>query len=436
MSADDAKLKYHGRILKGDFSQEIKDCLKKNIPIFNAFDQAGSPVLLYIAAWQGNEKNIWYEFAGQRFLRLMGCQHSDIAETLRKSVVDRRIYRPQGVDPVIQEEVLSSVELDKSREKIREDTEKKGISEAVYKLLLPSGKSVWVKDQAAILSYPEDHTSLSFGCLTIVTKEMEAEEEKQRLTTEKNRLEKQLQQVHQLEAIGNLAEGIAHDLTHRIVGIQKNVTELMDRLSKKTYDETTPFQHYQSLKNIEQHLTEVNNLSARLLTFAGKGAYNFYETDLNELVNYTVKEFFAGRSEVKVDTIYQEDLWRVNIDRVMIGRALQRLYQDACRRVSKESVMRVQTANALLDDNFVQPFGRRPGTYVKVSVQIQGIFSDENNKQRAFEPFYTDKESSEVGLGMASVFGIVKKHDGITTVDSDSEGTSFNIFLPAETPDD
>ena len=157
---------------------------------------------------------------------------------------------------------------------------------------------------------------------------------------------------------------------------------------------------------------------------------------MNELVDYTVKEFFTARSEVKIDTIYQEGLWHVNIDRVMIGRALQRLYQDVCRRMSKESDMRVQTANALLDDNFVQPFGRRPGAYVKVSVQIQDIFSDENNKQRTFEPFYTDKESSEVGLGMASVFGIVKKHDGITTVDSESKGTSFNIFLPAETSDD
>jgi signal transduction histidine kinase len=435
MSADDPKLKYHGRILKGDFSQEIKDCLKKNIPIFSAFDQAGSPALLYIAAWQGNEKNIWYEFVGQRFLRLMGCEHSNIAETLRKSIVDRRIYKPQGVEPVIREEVLSSVELDKSREKIREDTQKKGISEAVYKLLLPSGKSVWIKDQAAILSYPEDHTSLSLGCLTIVTKEMEAEEEKQRLTAEKNRLEKQLQQVHQLEAIGNLAEGIAHDLTHRIVGIQKNVTELMDRLSKKKFDETTPFQHYQSLKNIEQHLSEVNNLSTQLLTFAGKGAYNYYETDLNELVDYTVKEFFAAKPELRVDTIYQEDLWRVKIDRVMIGRALQRLYQDAYRRVPEESNMRVQTANVLLDDNFVQPFGRQPGAYVKFSVRFHKIISDGNNKQRAFEPFYTDKENSEIGLGMASVFGIVKKHDGITTVDSDSEGNSFNIFLPAEATD-
>jgi signal transduction histidine kinase len=433
MSTDDPKLKYHGRILNGDFSREIKDYLKKTLPVFHAFDEAGSPAILYIAAWQGNEKNIWYEFAGQRFLRLIGCEHSDIAETLRKSIVDRRIYRPHGIDPIIQEEVLNSIELNKTREKIREDTERKGIIEAVYKLLLPSGKTVWAKDQAAIISYPEDHTSLSLGCLTIVTKEMEAEEEKQRLTIEKNRLEKQLQQVHQLEAIGNLAEGIAHDLTHRIVGIQKNVTELMDRLGKKKYDETTPFQHYQSLKNIEQHLTEVNNLSAQLLTFAGKGAYNYYETDLNELVGYTVKEFFAARPDVKVNTFYQDNLWRVNIDRVMIGRALQRLYQDACRRATKDSDVRIQTANVLLDDNFVQPFGRRPGAYTKVSVQIQEIISDENNKQRTFEPFYTDKENAEAGLGMASVFGIVKKHDGLITVSSDDERSSFNIFLPSVT---
>jgi nitrogen fixation/metabolism regulation signal transduction histidine kinase len=292
-----------------------------------------------------------------------------------------------------------------------------------------------LKDQATVLSYPEDHTSLSLGCLTIVTKEMEAEEEKQRLTTEKNNLEKQLQQVHQLEAIGNLAEGIAHDLTNRIVGIQKNITDLLDRLSKKKYDETTPFQHYQSLKNIEKHLVEVNNLSSRLLTFAGKGAYNYYETNLNELVDYTVKDFFATKPDVSIETIFQENLWRANVDRIMIGRALKHLYQDVCRRVSEENSLQIQTANALLDDNFVQPFGCQPGAYVKVSVQIQGSPSDENSKQRAIEPFYIDKERSDVGLGMAAVFGIVKKHGGLITVNDDLEGTSFNIFLPAEASD-
>jgi signal transduction histidine kinase len=435
MTADDPKLKYQGRILKDDFSQAIKDFLKKTIPIFHAFDQAGSPVILYIAAWQGNEKNIWYEFAGQRFLRLMGCEHSALAETLRERVVDRRIYRPQGVEPVIQEEVISSVELVRSRDKIREDTEKTGTSEAVYKLEFPTGKTVWLKDQATVLPFPEDQTSLSLGCLTIVTKEMEAEEEKQRLTTEKNRLEKQLQQIQQLEAIGNLAEGIAHDLTQRIVGIQKNITQLLDRLSKKKNDGTTPFQHYQSLKNIEKHLAEVNNLSSRLLTFAGKGAYNYYETDLNELVNYTVKEFLETRPDVNIETAFQENLWRANVDRVMLGKALQNLYKDACRRIPKERGLLVQTANVLLDDNFVQPFDRKAGAYVKISVQIQEAASAERDKQRAFEPFFTDKESSDVGLGMAAVFGIVKKHDGLITLDGDIESTCFNIFLPAEASD-
>lgn len=436
MAADDLKLTYQGRILQGDFSQEVKNRLKKVLPVLHALDREGSPAILYIAAWQGDHKNIWYEFASRRFLRLMGCTHEAIAETLRKSVIDRRVYRSHGIDPMVQEEVLDSDELNKTREKIREDTQREGHAEAVYKLRRPSGKTVWVKDQAAIVSYPEDRLSLSFGCLTLVTKEMAAEEEKQRLTSERNRLEKQLQKVRHLEAIGNLAEGIAHDLNHRIVGIQKNVTELMDRLNQKKYDAVTPFQHYKSLKNIEQHLIEVNELSSRLLTFAGKGSYHFYETDLNDLVGYTVKEFLKTSPEMHFHSLYQENLWRVKIDRVMISRAFEHLYRYARRRVAMESGVTIKTANVVLDENFVEPFGGRPGAYAKVCIQIQEPASGESDSQRAFEPFYADKEDPDAGLGMASVYGIVKKHSGLTTVSEESGHVSFNMFLPALIPAD
>lgn len=436
MAAGDFKMTYRGRILHGDFSQDVKDRLKKVIPILHALDREGSPAILYMAAWQGDDKNIWYEFASRRFLRLMGCTQEELAETLRKGVVDRRVYRPHGIDPIVQEEILDGDEIDKAREKIREDSQREGHAEAVYKIRRPSGKTVWLKDQATIVTYPADRLSLSFGCLTLVTKEMAAEEEKQRLTDERNRLEQQLQKVRHLEAIGNLAEAIAHDLNHRIVGIQKNVTELMERLNKKKYDETTPFQHYKSLKNIEKHLIEVNELSGRLLTFAGKGSYHFYETDLNELVGYTVKEFLKASSETTIRFLRQENLWHVNVDRVMMSRALEHLYRHAGRKTARGSGVTVKTANVVLSDKFVEPYGCRPGAYAKVCILIQEPAADARNGRHVFEPFYADSEEPDAGLGMASVYGIVKKHSGLTTIGEEAGDTSFNMFLPAMFPDD
>ncbi|MBW2178742.1 MAG: hypothetical protein JRH03_17785, partial [Deltaproteobacteria bacterium] len=75
------KINYYGKILKGEFSSEIKGRLKKILPIFHAFDHTESPVIHYISAWQGNENNIWYEFVSQQFLDLMGCDHpSQVAD--------------------------------------------------------------------------------------------------------------------------------------------------------------------------------------------------------------------------------------------------------------------------------------------------------------------------------------------------------------------
>ena len=100
MSSDvNSKAAYQGRILNGDFSPELKDKLKKAIPVFQAFDQEGSPAIPYISAWQGNKKNIWYEFVSRKFLALLNCGPSNIADILRSTIVDRRIYKSRFADP-------------------------------------------------------------------------------------------------------------------------------------------------------------------------------------------------------------------------------------------------------------------------------------------------------------------------------------------------
>ncbi|MFC1877347.1 hypothetical protein ACFL2E_08790 [Thermodesulfobacteriota bacterium] len=136
------KATYYGRILNGDFSPELKEKLEKAIPVFHVFDQAGSPAIPYISAWQGNKKNIWYEFVSRKFLALLDCGPTNIADILRSAIVDRRIYKSSFVDPLDATEVTSRKELNTFRGLLREKSEKTGLIEAVYKLKLSPDKTI------------------------------------------------------------------------------------------------------------------------------------------------------------------------------------------------------------------------------------------------------------------------------------------------------
>ena len=422
------KAPYYGRILNGDFSPELKARLKKTIPAFYIFDQAGSPAIPYISAWQGNKKNIWYEFVSRKFLTLLDCGPTNIADILRSALVDRRIYKSSVVDPLEATEITSRKELETHRGLLREKSEKKGLIEAVYKLKLSPGKTIWLKDQAMILTYPEDDTSLSFGCLTVVTTEMEVEEERQRLISEKSRLENQLQKIHYFEAIGNLAEGIAHDLNQKILGIEKNIAATIESLGSDYHGDTAAFQDYQQLKTAEEQIKDIKHISSQLLLFAGKGVYNYYETDLNEITAYTLREFQLTMPAVELTIQCQDNLWNVNSDRAMIGRALLNICRHAAQLVPDTRELGIESKNITLSPQFVEPYRRDPGDYVLVRITNRTAVLDENDVGQYLEPFNTPDK----GLGMASAFGIVKKHSGIMTVSNDDEkGSVFSVYLPA-----
>jgi signal transduction histidine kinase len=424
----DSKAPYYGKILNGDFSPELKDKIKKAISVFHVFDQAGSPAIPYISAWQGNKKNIWYEFVSRKFLALLDCGPTNIADILRSVIVDRRIYKSDFVDPLDATEITSREELIASREALREKSEQRGQIEAVYKLELSPDKTVWLKDQAMILTYPEDATSLSFGCLTIVTTEMEVEEERQCLIFEKSRLENQLQKIHHYEAIGNLAEGIAHDLNQKILGIEKNIATTIESLGSKYHNDPQAFHDYQNLKTAEQQIKDIKHISSQLSIFAGKGDYHHYETDLNEVIAYTLEEFRLMMPQVELKTRCQDHLWKVHSDRAMIGRALLNICRHAALMAPETRELEIESRNIHLSPQFVEPYRRDPGDYVLIRVTNRKAVLDENGVYQVLEPF----SSPDTSLRMASAFGIVKKHSGVMTVSSDAEkGSVFSIYLPA-----
>jgi len=168
---------YCGRILDGDYSDQLKQRVAGYIKCYRATEETGSPAIQYIAAWQVKKREIWYEYADNRLMELLGCKYDKLAEVFRNRIIDRRIYKYLDVDAGIIKEVKSQRELSGAREELREEGEKTGTIEAVYKISVKNSNAIWLKDQAIIEIHEKDRICLSLGFLTIVSKEMEAEDE-------------------------------------------------------------------------------------------------------------------------------------------------------------------------------------------------------------------------------------------------------------------
>ena len=167
---------YYGRILNGSYSGRLKGRVAECIRRFQIFDELASPAIPYLAAWQEQRHMIWYEFVSRQLIQLLDCSPSEASKSFRNSMVERHIYRQTGTPDELKKTILKSNELIERQSELREEVKKSGILEAVYKICAPDGKTCWLKDQARLEYFEIDNIYISIGNLTIVTKEMEAEE--------------------------------------------------------------------------------------------------------------------------------------------------------------------------------------------------------------------------------------------------------------------
>ena len=244
--------------------------------------------------------------------------------------------------------------------------------------------------------------------------------------TDQRDLEYQLQHVRRMDAIGNLAGGIAHNFNNLLMGIQGNVSILLQ--DKKVGDPG-----YDELEGIERCIDSGAKLTRQLLSFAKGGSYSLDLVDINDIVDKSSTMFARTRKEIHVAQRLEEDLVMAEADAGQIELALMDLYVNAWHAMSRGGTLTVSTANFTLDESFVKPYNLNPGSYLKIDVADTGAGMDVKTVERIFEPFYTTRPMGQgTGLGLASVFGIIKKHQGIITVDSQvGRGTTFSIYLPA-----
>jgi diguanylate cyclase (GGDEF)-like protein len=213
---------YCGKILNGRFSTKLCRRLTDCLATLVALDKMCLPIIPYIAAWRGDEKIIWYEHVGTRFLTILNCHPSEVAEVFRQSIVDRRLYRYAGKATKVEEVILTRDELRGNQCGLREEVKNEGVVECIYQLSLPGEKTIWLKDQAKIETFADDEICLSIGFLTEVTKEMEQKDllEKFGYFDELTKLPKRsiMQRIIEMN-IGNLYRGYIKDFVFILLDI-------------------------------------------------------------------------------------------------------------------------------------------------------------------------------------------------------------------------
>jgi two-component system cell cycle sensor histidine kinase/response regulator CckA len=243
---------------------------------------------------------------------------------------------------------------------------------------------------------------------------------------EVRKLEQQLQQAQKMKAIGTLAGGIAHDFNNLLMGILGNTSLML--LDMESNDP-----RYERLQVIKKHVRLGADLTKQLVAFARGGRYEVKPTDINELIKSTAKMFGRTKKEIGIHTRYQEGLWIVEVDQGQIEHVLLNLYINAWQAMAGLGDLYLETENIMLDEKYAKPYTVKPGRYVKISITDSGIGMDKETQLRIFEPFFTTKEMGRgMGLGLASVYGIIKNHGGYINVYSEkNEGTTFRVYLPA-----
>jgi two-component system, cell cycle sensor histidine kinase and response regulator CckA len=244
--------------------------------------------------------------------------------------------------------------------------------------------------------------------------------------SDRKHLEARLRQAHKIEAVGTLAGGIAHDFNNLLMGIQGYASLIL-------FDMNTNHPHYEKLKRIEDHVRSGAELTKQLLGFARGGRYEVAVADLNEIVEKTSTMFGRTKKEITIHRKFEDNLWTVEVDRGQIEQVFLNLYVNAWQAMPGGGDLYLETANVTINKGYVKPFFVKPGRYVKVSVTDTGIGMDEKTKERIFEPFFTTKEMGRgTGLGLASVYGIVKGHNGIINCYSEKgHGATFTVYIPA-----
>ncbi|MSR07251.1 MAG: PAS domain S-box protein [Gemmatimonadetes bacterium] len=250
--------------------------------------------------------------------------------------------------------------------------------------------------------------------------------------TERRDLEAQLRQAQKMEAIGRLAGGVAHDFNNLLTAMLGSVELLLASLSPAD-------PRLEDATDIKSAASRAAALTRQLLAFSRRQLLRPELLDLNRVVRDVQRLLRRLISEdIELVTLLHPDLASVRADRGQIEQALVSLVVNARDAMPQGGTVTLETAHRDLDDAFVRRHpGAMTGPHVLLAVHDTGEGMDPDVQAHIFEPFFTTKELGKgTGLGLATVYGIVKQSGGYIAVDSErGRGTTFRIYLPLVTAD-
>jgi len=249
---------------------------------------------------------------------------------------------------------------------------------------------------------------------------------KEDITAQKS-LEEQLQQAQKMELIGRLAGGVAHDFNNMLMVIRGHTELAMEQTGPDS-----PL--YQDLQEIRRATKRSEDLTRQLLAFARKQTVSPVVLNLNDTLAGMLKMLQRLLGEdIELHWLPGGELWNVKIDPSQIDQLLANLAVNARDAIAGNGKLSIETANVALDEHYCA--GRQecvPGHYVLLAVSDTGCGMSREVLSHIFEPFFTTKEEGKgTGLGLATVYGIVKQNNGFINVYSEpGQGTTFKIYLP------
>ncbi|HEV2489554.1 MAG TPA: ATP-binding protein [Candidatus Acidoferrales bacterium] len=249
----------------------------------------------------------------------------------------------------------------------------------------------------------------------------------QRNETERQKLEGELRQVSRMEAMGRLAGGVAHDFNNLLTVIKGHTELLLDRLPASELLRG-------SGQQIASAADRAAGLTRQLLAFSRKQVLVPRVLDLNALIS-ELSKLLRRLIREDIELIFEpgESLWRLRADPGQVEQVIMNLVVNASDAMAGGGRITIETYNVDAEvEAIAAPLGLQPGRYVALAVTDTGCGMDEETQAHIFEPFFTTKpEGKGTGLGLATVYGVVKQSNGHVFVESSPGlGSRFEVYLP------
>ncbi|MFA5110092.1 MAG: PAS domain S-box protein [Desulfobaccales bacterium] len=303
-------------------------------------------------------------------------------------------------------DVIVKEDLQTAKEAVRQALKGNKLYAREYRIIRQGGDIIWIQARGQIVCDQDGRIDHINGVFFDITDRKKAEEEWIKLS--------------KLESLGLLAGGIAHDFNNILTGILGNLSLcLLERAVSPEMQER--------LMEAEKACEQARALSRQLLTFAKGGAPIKEITAIDKILGESALLACRG-TQSRCEFHLAPDLWAVEIDAGQMNQVFQNIVINAVQAMPLGGTIKIYGENVTIEEDRGLPL--KPGNYVKIVIQDQGLGIPAEYLTKIFDPYFTTKQKGS-GLGLATSYSIVKNHNGHLAVDSTLEkGSAFTIYLP------